>query len=230
MINVKSTIISQYSSSAKITALVELMNYRIDPRSSVEQFVKDVWDIRYCGTWGLNNWGRILNMPRAITVPQGTDEDFFGFKSENAPQSWKPFGQAVFNVPFVRTGTYYLNNEQYRMVLMFKAAVNISDGTIPSINRLLQWYFSLRGRPYVLRVNRFNKRGFRLRYMFDFYLQDWEKSLLRIEGVLPTPMGVGYALYEYKRNHTFGFCVRGVATQPYAPFSQAPFTRGVANV
>lgn len=121
--------------------------------------------------------------------------------------------------------TYTLDDDQYRKFLYIKAAANITDCSIPSLNRLLQAVFEGRGGvPYIIEVDTMY-----IRYVFPFWLEDWERVLLRSVEIIPKPAGVGFEIFEYDPAFTFGFYVDEVADldQPWRPFNQGTF--GVTN-
>src|SRR5512139_3166410 len=92
MLNVEQTIISQYGTSATITALVQGMNGYIDPRADVDGFYSYVWNVQTAQGFGLDIWGRIVGISRALHVPAAPD--YFGF-SDALPGS-HPFGESPF--------------------------------------------------------------------------------------------------------------------------------------
>lgn len=69
MINVEETIISQYGESASITQLVRGIDHYLDPRADIELFIEQAWEITTADTWGLDNWGKIVDVPRYVEVP-----------------------------------------------------------------------------------------------------------------------------------------------------------------
>lgn len=74
MINVEETIISQYGNSATITQLIQNMNTYIDPRADFDKFYDYVWNVDTAEGFGLDIWGRIVDIERTINVPSGTPD------------------------------------------------------------------------------------------------------------------------------------------------------------
>lgn len=74
MINVEQTIISQYGTSPVISQLVRNIDQYIDPRADLDTFYSYVWDISTAQGFGLDIWGRIVGIDRAINIPAGTPD------------------------------------------------------------------------------------------------------------------------------------------------------------
>ena len=68
---------------------------------------------------------------------------------------------------------------------MMKAAANISDCTIPNLNKLLTFMFGGRGRCYVR-----NDAEMVMSYVFEFQLTTSELAIVQSSGALPAPAGV----------------------------------------
>jgi hypothetical protein len=66
MRNVEQTIISQYGNSATITQLIQNMNDYIDPRADIDNFYSFIWNVDTAQGFGLDIWGRIVNVSRSI--------------------------------------------------------------------------------------------------------------------------------------------------------------------
>lgn len=250
MIDVEQTIISQYGNSATITQLVRNMNEYLDPRADIDAFFDFVWNVDTAQGFGLDIWGRIVNISRLLTVPE--TPQYFGF--DEAGNSAYPFGEAPFyNGLPPSTQTYKLSDTVYRQLILLKALANISRTTAPAINQLLQNLFS-GPRTYVVlsytpldsfvldqdhldydyatatsTVNRcyVNDLGnMRLRYTFEFDLEPWEFAIVTQSGALPRPAGVSVILFQ-SALPLFGFSEAG---QSAAPFGQGVFVpQGAIN-
>ena len=118
MIDVERTIISQYGNSPTITKLVQNMNEYLDPRADFDAFYDFVWNVETAQGFGLDIWGRIVNIQRALRLPSAPD--YFGFK-EAVPGSY-PFNEAPFwdGLP-AATQTYLLADDAYRELILTKA-------------------------------------------------------------------------------------------------------------
>jgi hypothetical protein len=109
------------------------------------------------------------------------------------------------------------DDEEYRNFLYLKAASNLTDCSIPSINGFLQWLFEDRGMIYVQ-----EKAPMVIKYVFEFELGIRERALLEASGLIPRPAGVGFGVKERPPNFFFGFWTEDAAIyeQPYRGFSQ----------
>lgn len=207
MINVEQTIISQYGNSATITQLVRNMNQYLDPRADFDAFYNFVWNVDTAQGFGLDIWGRIVNISRELQIPTA---NYFGF-SQALPGAFPFNEQPFYDGTAPATQTYILGDDAYRKLIMVKALANISATNAPSLNQLLQNMFAGRGRCYV------NDLGnMQMRYTFEFLLTDYELAIITQSGAFPRPAGVGAVLIttEYP---VFGFA------PDCAPFGQAPF-------
>jgi hypothetical protein len=219
VINWQQTVISQYSNSTQFLALLESLNEWIDPNQNFENFYTLVWNVLNpdedvtsdAYTYGLNVWGRIVNIGR--TLPLESGGPYFGFGEAGDRVG---FGQGPFWGGPTITTNYTLSNPDYRRLILAKAAFNITNGSIPAINQILLNLFPGRGNAYVTdgangpigiwfgfgeagdRVgfgqgpfgdNRVGAANMTLTYVFDFPLQPFEVAMV-LSGVLPKPTGV----------------------------------------
>ena len=214
MIDFEKTIISQFGNSPTILQLIQNMNAYVDPQADFEAFYNFVWNVDTAQGFGLDIWGRIVNISRELQIPDAAIR--FGFK-EALPGSY-PFGEAPFaDGQAAATQTYLLADDAYRTLILVKALANISATNAPSLNQLLQNLFMGRGRAYV------NDLGSMfLRYTFEFLLTPYEFAIMTQSGALPRPAGVNAILINTGAA-TFGFAVDS------APFGQAPFIQENAS-
>lgn len=212
MINVEQTIISQYGNSATITQLVRNMNEYLDPRADFDAFYNFVWNVETAQGFGLDIWGRIVNIKRELLVPD--TPNYFGF-SDAIPGPFPFDEQPFYSGTEPSTQTYRLGDDAYRQLILVKALANISATNAPSINQLLQNLFAGRGRCYV------NDTGeMTMRYTFEFLLTPYEFAIMTQSGALPRPAGVDATLIT-TNIPVFGFSEAGTGSA--APFGQAPF-------
>lgn len=209
MIDVEQTIISQYGNSATITQLIHNMNEYLDPRADFDAFYDFVWNVESAQGFGLDIWGRIVNVSRELTI--NAQQSYFGF-SDALPGS-HPFDEAPFyaGTPGA-TQTYVLADDAYRKLILTKALTNISSSDAPTLNQLLQNMFGNRGRCYVNDMG-----GMQLRYTFEFLLTDYEYAIMTQSGAIPRPAGVGGSII------TTDAPVFGFSEAAAAPFDQTPF-------
>ena len=180
MNNVEQTIGSQYAQSPIISALLAVWNSCIDPSADIEKFYNTIWNVQTATGYGLDVWGRIVGVSRVIKIDT---TNYFGFKQ--AAPSAQPFNQAPFYSGKTTTTNYALSDTAFRTLIMAKAAVNITDCSITSINAILMMLFAGRGDCYVSDLG-----GMAMEYVFNFSLAPVDISVILSSGVLPRPAGV----------------------------------------
>lgn len=212
MENVEQTIISQYANSPTIVALIKNMNQYIQPHTDFEAFYNFVWNVDTAQGFGLDIWGRIVNISRTLQIPQ--DPIYFGYK-EALPGSF-PFNDQPFylGIPSA-TQAYVLSDDAYRQLILVKALANISATTAPSLNQILQNLFAGQGRCYVVDLGHMQ-----MRYVFEFLLSPYQFAIMTTSSALPHGAGVSISLMNTPLP-CFGFAEAG--TDSAAPFDQAPF-------
>ncbi len=191
------TLLSQYVDSPTINELLSSYNSAIDPSNDIINFYKNIWNVATAVGNGLDVWGQIVNVSRYLLVP--ITPNYFGFKEairtgyeSTGPQ---PFGQASFTLGVQSTDTYALTDNNYRRLIMIKAAANISGLSIPAINKLLQQFYgtSYDGQPsgiaYVI-----DNENMSLTYHFNFTPSPVQLAIINNSGVFPRPAGVSVAV------------------------------------
>lgn len=204
--NVEQTIISQYGTSATITQLVRNMDAYINPSADIDEFYNYVWNVATAQGFGLDIWGRIVGISRALIIP--ATPNYFGFSEAGA--SAFPFAEAPFyDGTVAATQSYLLSDDAYRQLIMVKALANISATVAPAINQLLQNMFVGRGRCYA------NDSGnMQMRYVFEFTLTPSEFAIMTQSGALPRPAGVAITLLNTSLP-LFGFAEAGASASPF---------------
>lgn len=181
MIEVERTIISQYAGSPVLTALIGFLNSALDQRGNIDRWYELVWDVLTAQGWGLDVWGRIVGVGRVLQV---ANDLVFGFE-EATTASAQPFNQGTFYRGGGTTGNYALTDQAYRLLILAKAAANISDCSSASINGILRSLFPERGNCYVT-----DGLDMTMTYTFEFELSAVEQAIVSTSGVLPRPAGV----------------------------------------
>lgn len=203
---VSDTILSQYANSPVILALATAFADAIDQTPNIAAFFIDIWDIDTATGYGLDVWGRIVGVSRALTVPASGD---FGFSDGG----YAPFGQGPFYSYSPASNTYLLADGAYRLLILCKALSNISASTAPAINAMLRLLFAGRGRCYSADLG-----AMQMMLAFEFPLRPYELAILTQSGALPRPAGVqSYVLQTEGPALRLGF---GAGT---APFGQGTF-------
>lgn len=207
MDNYRETIISQYANSPTINQLIESLNGYINPRVNMQAFYDQVWNIDTAQGFGLDIWGRIVNVSRTFKVMARGEH--VGF---DEGRDYQPFNQA----PFYNDGqvsSVTLEDEAYRLLIRIKALANISATNAKTLNILLRQLFQGR-RCYVADLG-----GMRMNYVFEFRLTELEYAILTQSGALPRPAGVLVNIVQILPGETFGFAESG----NFQPFGQGVF-------
>lgn len=192
----EATVISQYANSPTILQLVQSMNGYIDQTQNFADFYNFVWNVDTAQGFGLDIWGRIVNVSRLLQIPTG--QRYVGFQDGTGP-AWdvEPFGalaggptggQGVWYTPIAATESYLLEDEPYRQLILTKALANIVNTTVPAFNQLLQNLFPGRGNPYV------TGSQMAMVFNFDFDLTPIELAILQQSGAVPIPPGVSFTI------------------------------------
>jgi hypothetical protein len=221
MKNVERTIQSEYANSPTLVQLIKNMDQYIDPRANIDAFYDLVLNLDTAEGYGLDIWGKIVGLEngRVLKIPS-TDIDF-GFH-EAGVASATPFGIGVFYSGTPATQNYSLSDPAFKTLILVKALANISDGSIPSINQLLQNLFAGRGRCYLNDLGNMQER-----FTFEFFLQPFEIAILTQSGALPRTTGVLATVVQIPQGSTFGFAEAG--PQSAEPFGQGTFFTGGFN-
>ncbi|MEX5413422.1 DUF2612 domain-containing protein [Atlantibacter hermannii] len=222
MKNVKDTILTQYADSPKLRSLIETFNDALDLNEFSEEFLTSMWDISTADTYGLDVWGKIVGISRLLNVEQVTT--FFGFdesftSTENT--SPKSFDEAPFFDGPLKTTTYRMSNDAYRILIMAKAMSNITDCSIPNINRLLNYLFGSNGQVFVAITSVMS-----IRYVFLYEISPVERAIILNSNAITKPSGVSVSLMVIDSQNTFGFAEAGL--QPFDNGTFFPDT-GIQN-
>lgn len=198
MIDIETTIISQYANSSRIVQLVQNMNEYIDPRANMTAFYNFVWNVDTAQGFGLDIWGNIVGVSRLLQIPG--DDPIVGFdNASNNPDDWTPMSQGRFATGDEVTTSYRLDDTAYRTLILTKALSNITATTAPGINQLLKNLFPNRGKAFVRDLG-----NMAMEFVFNFSLTDVEYAILTQSGALPHPAGVAYSVTQISQGY-FGF-------------------------
>lgn len=176
------TVLSEYANSPVMMRLVNYFAEWLDPASRFQQFYEDIWNIETAKGFGLDIWGRILGVNRVLQVPVG---EYLGFESDADAQ---PFGHGIFYSGSRATNNVALTDQAYRTLLLAKAALNITDASIPSINAIL---LDLFGDGYVR-----DNLDMTITYVFSVALTPLQTAIVYQSGVLPKPCGVSFTVEQ----------------------------------
>lgn len=176
------TVLSQYANSPILLALIDYFAQWLDPASRFDAFYRLMWDIDTAEGYGLDVWGRILGVGRVLQVPTG---DYLGFESDAQA---KPFGFGIFYSGTRLTNNAILTDQAYRLLLLAKAALNITNASAAAINTIL---LNLFGDGYVR-----DNRDMTITYVFSRALTPPETAIVFQSGVLPKPCGVSFTVEQ----------------------------------
>lgn len=215
MENYKDTLLSQYANSPTIVSIIETFNDAIDPSVNLDDFYDFVWDVETAQSWGLDIWGKIVDIGRTITVED--EKKYLGFKEAKAtspsPEDPLPFGSGVFYTGLTTSSVVELTDDAYRRLIMVKALVNITDCTPKNLNNILKLLFPGGTGAFVSDMG-----GMTMRYTFTSPMSAVDKSIVSSTGVLPSPTGVKVIIEYFDPANLFGF-----AEANLQPFGQGVF-------
>jgi beta-lactam-binding protein with PASTA domain len=191
--NFEQTVISQYANSPTLLQLIQNMNGYLDQTANFAAFYNFVWNVDTAQGFGLDIWGKIVNVSRLLQIPNSAE--YFGFQdgSSSGPgPGWdvQPFNAlGTFFTGNDATQSYLLDDDAYRTLILTKAFSNIVNTTAPALNQLLQNLFPGRGVCYVQ-----NDGGMAITYVFEFELTPVELAILQQSGAVPSPVGVSVSI------------------------------------
>lgn len=175
------TVISQYSDSPVLTSMINSFNAAMDQTQNMDNLFDMIFNVLTATGYGLEVWGRIVGVGRALSFP-GTIT-YLGM--EEAGSSWTGFGQGILFSGGGTTTNFLLSDTDFRRLILAKAAANICDGSIPSVNKIMLALFPLRGACYVA-----DGQNMTLTRTFQFSLNPVELAIVQQSGVLPDACGV----------------------------------------
>lgn len=175
------TVLSQFANSPVLTTLIGNMDAYLDQTANLDAFYDLIFNVATAQGYGLDCWGKIVNVIRTLDVP-GT-LTYFGF--EEATIGANPFNTQPFFSGQQLTNNFILSDSAYRTLIYAKALANISDGSIPSINQILLRLFPHRGNCFAT-----DGLDMTMTYTFKFALTQVELAIVAQSGALPKPTGV----------------------------------------
>lgn len=200
------TVQSQYAASPRILALAAQYWQLLDPTPSADLMISKMIDPSTAAGYGLDVWGRIVGVKRAL-VPVGGD--YLAF----APPSGvtNPEGNSWDNAPFNPVNSAgYASDAIYRVYVYVKAMLNIGNGSLADLNR----YFSLLFPGSGIKIIH---SGTMIIRVLDFSARLTAADILALRTLDWLPLGVGWQLWQGTPD-CFGF-----AGSELQPFDQAPF-------
>lgn len=134
------TIQSQYSASPHIVALVNGFWSCLDPSADIELIFNKMINPITAEGFGLDVWGRIVAIGREY-ASKDTESPYWGYKAPLGIDN--PRMRNFNNAPFYKeiTGKVRLSDQAYRTYIFLKAMINIGNGSLSSLNRMISVLF-----------------------------------------------------------------------------------------
>ena len=186
--NVWAPILSQYKNSPQMDAMIIAFNSAIDQTANMSNLYDMIWNVLTAEGYGLDVWGRIVGVSRTISISGSVG--YLGF-NEAGPAGWVGFNQGILFSGGSPIANYIFNDIDFRRLILAKAATNICDGSIPSINKILLNLFPNRGRCYVA-----DGLNMTMTYTFHFLLTPVDLAIVQFSGALPQPAGVSVIISQ----------------------------------
>ena len=209
MFHIDATVQSQYAASPHLRALVDGFWEALDPDADIESIYNNMVNLDTAVGFGLDVWGRIVAIGREY-VAVSDENHYFGFATEEAGVVNDRLG-TLDEQPFYEpvNGKIILSDSAYRTYILIKAMVNIGDGSLASINRMLKLLFP------DIRIYCVHADTMVLRLVINDHISSADKqALLNLPWL---PAGVGLDIYQVI-TPTFGFDGSGLQ-----PFDQGTF-------
>lgn len=208
------TILTQYSASDRLLSIIDTFNQAISLEDFTDEFIKEVWELTTCGTFGLDMWGKKVNVSRYIKAD--IDSNSFGFSEANAGGDYpSPFNGDPFYAGVQETETVRLSDDAYRTLIICKAFTNISIASIKDINRFLNILFKGRGGAFCVDYG-----DMRMGVVCEFNLANYESAIISNYDALPIPSGVLVTTHQIVPPY-FGF------SDDAYPFNDGTFFRDI---
>jgi hypothetical protein len=182
------TVISQYANSPILMQLTENFFQYIDPTSNIVAFFDLVFNVDTAVGYGLDVWGRIVDISRTLFVLNA--DNYLGFEEAADPLEGS-FGQFPFYSGVPLTNNFDLSDDAFRTLIFAKALANISNGSIFAINQLMMNLFKTSGNCYVR-----DNLDMTISYVFQFILSPVQIAIVSRSGVLPKPAGVSFDIVQ----------------------------------
>ena len=138
--HIDATIQSQYAASPHITALVEAFWQALKPDADIKSIYDNMVNLDTAAGFGLDVWGRIVAIGREYATKDVTSP-YWGYEPPVGVSN--PRMRNFNNAPYYkeRTGKIKLSDNAYRTYIFLKAMINIGDGSLASLNRMIRVLF-----------------------------------------------------------------------------------------
>lgn len=188
--NLIQNVLWQYENAESLKSLISSKEewYNTNLNDFWQKIVDDFLNIQTAQDWGLNLWGKILDVSR------------------------------IYNVNGVQTT---ISTDLYRRLILGKLQLIRSNGTVPEINKYLNFIFSDHATSTSFSATVRDNYDMSIAYVLNFEPTDEELALIYSRTFLPTPAGVKDAILILTQSNIFGFYDTG-----FQPWGQAPFWDG----
>lgn len=195
-VNLTKALLWQYNNANNLISIVTQKNqwYLTNQTQFWQNWIRDVFDIRTCNSFGLQVWATILNYPINEPIPGINTGVTFGFGRFN-----ENFNRGNFSG--IAEKVNYLSTEQQRLLLRLRYFQLTSKCTVPAINKMLADLLGANGFGYVLDSGKMN-----IVYIFNLPINSDLGVVLENYDILPRPAAVGVAYRE--RVKAFGFSAK----------------------
>lgn len=183
--DIYTTVENQYANSPTLTSILESMSAAVDPTEDFDNYYDTIFNWETAVGVGLDIWGRIVGVGRVLALP--SQSDFLGFQEAG---SWQSFGSGILYSGGAASSNYSLSDPAFRTLIQAKAASNLWDGSITSLNSILLNLFPGRGNCYCT-----DGLNLTMTYTFTFPLQAVDLAIIS-SGVLPRPPGVSATIIQ----------------------------------
>lgn len=181
-LDIRETILSQYSSSPRLMALIFGLAEVLGTQKDLQTFYKNVFDIDTAKGVGLDIWGRIVGISRSAQMVTSIGVPYLGFEAKGV-EAVKGFNQAQFYKGKRKT-KLALSDDAYRLYIKVKAAANITNGSLAELNALLAQLLPK------CKVSLTRIAPMHLKLTCSGPLKDYQKNMLLLGDLPPIPSGV----------------------------------------
>lgn len=195
-VNLMKALLWEYNEALNLQTILQLKQdwYETNQDDFWTNWIRDVFDMRTANEFGLSVWSIILDLPLfTSSKPDSITKPTFGF--DNA--YFKNFDRGNFSSK--TGGTTSLPLETKRLALRLRYFGLTTSGTVPEINRFMNYLFANYGR-VVLEDN----QNMTQTYVFFFPVTSDLQTLFGDLDILPRPAGVGSAWRDATKK-SFGF-------------------------
>jgi hypothetical protein len=188
MQNYQQTILSQYSNSPNLLALLNYINQWFDPSDNIDAFYNDIWNVATATGYGLDVWGRIVGVSRTLQI---ASPGYLGF-AEAADTTEFPFNQEPFYTGSVVVSNFSLSDDAFRPLIYAKALANLTNGSTQSLNSILLTLFAAQGPAWVI-----DNLNMSYSVAFDFQLSPLDLAVVTQFAAIAHITGIPYTIVQF---------------------------------